>query len=314
MKKLLYLNILLIGLIFTGCPVKTDKTDELLEYNNILIYSDLSSRMEKSPNDTVIIGQLIDYFRNECVKPGIKVNDRSSISFSRINYFKSKCSSVKIDIGEIKSLEEKQSFVNDKSKNGNLSDTINNFKNVVKCNYKEHDFGGLDILSLIYNEINSGNIVKKPSQIIGENDTTKINYHNHLFIFTDGYLEYDKDNGNNQFFFGEPQIENLRQYCIKNHISLKDAIKNKPGFKLRPLKSEYNQLVNLYVLETYDRGLDIESGTLKNTGELSDNNILKTIWQVWAEESGFKGFVWKPLNKQASMSNDFIKNLIQNQN
>lgn len=68
----------------------------------------------------------------------------------------------------------------------------------------------------------------------------------------------------------------------------------------------------MYVLETYDRGLNISDGTLKHTGELSDNNILKTIWQTWAEESGFKSFTWKPLTKSSSLPKDYIKNMIHN--
>lgn len=293
------------------CGCKMPKEDPVvLEYDNLMIYTDLSNRLEKAPNDTMVINQIISYFISECVRPGIKVNDRSSISFSRVNAFKSSCSTAKIDIGEIKSLEEKQLYVNDKSKVNNLSWDIEKFKYNVACNYREKDEGGLDILSLLYNEINTGNSIKKPTFINGENDTSEIIYFNHLILFTDGYLEYNTRTGNSDFYYDQIKIENVRQYCKANNLAPEEAFKNAPKFKLRPLKSENNKYVNLYVMETYDRGLNEKKGTLKNTGDLSDNNILKTVWEIWAKESGFRNFVWKQLTIPSSLPKDYLKRVI----
>jgi hypothetical protein len=282
----------------------------VLEYDNIMIYTDLSNRLEKGPNDTMVINQITNFFVTDCVRPGFKVSDRSSISFSRINTFKSNCSTAKIDIGEIGSLKEKQRYVNDKSETTNLSFDIHKFKETIVCNYKEKDESGLDILSLLYNEINSGNHIKKPTFINGEDDTTKIVFYNHLFLFTDGYLEYNTKSGSSDFYFSQPQIEKVREYCKTNKIAPDEAIKNNPDFKLRPLKSENNKYVRLYIMETYDRGLNEQKGTLKNTGDLSDNNILRLVWQTWASESGFKGFIWKQMTKPSSLPKDYIKAMI----
>lgn len=296
-------------LAFFGCKIPKEEP-VVLEYDNIMIYTDLSSRLEKSPNDTMVINQLANFFVIECVRPGIKVYDRSSISFSRVNMFKSNCSTAKIDIDEIVSLEEKQLYVNDSAKTNNISNDIRKFKETIACNYLEKDQGGLDILSLLYNEMNSGNHIKKPTFINGENDTTKIVFYNHLFLFTDGYLEYDTKTGGSDFYFGQPQIEKVREYCRSNKIAPDEAIKNNPDFKLRPLKSENNKYVNLYIMETYDRGLNEQKGTLKNTGDLSDNNILRIVWQNWASESGFKSFVWKQMTKPSSLPKNYIKSVI----
>ena len=149
----------------TLCGCKFDIPNEepdIIEYDNIMIYTDLSSRMNKNPSDTLVINQIVDFFVKGCVKPGIKVNDRSAISFSRANHQRSNCPSAKIDIGQFKNLEEKQQFVNDKLANSGLSRTILDFKNSIRCNYLERDNGGLDLLSLIYQEVNSGNHIKKP--------------------------------------------------------------------------------------------------------------------------------------------------------
>lgn len=302
---------LIAAVLISGCAVIPDESEsETLTYDNIAIYSDLSNRLNKSPNDTAVINQLVTFFVTDCVKPGVKVNDRSSISFSRVNAYKSKCPVAKIDIGDIKSLEEKQLFVNNKSKAKNLSEVITDFKSQVNCNYRERDIGGLDILSLIYNEVNSGINVKKPAFIIGENDTTEIKYVNHLFIFTDGYLEYSKEAGNTDFYFSQPQIEKVRAFCRANKVSPEDAIKNNINFKLRPLKSENNKYINLYIMETYDRGLNPEKGTILNTGDLSDNNILKTVWQNWALESGYNRFIWKQLTQPSSLTKDYVRSVI----
>ncbi|MFZ1610309.1 MAG: hypothetical protein WAT52_04520 [Chitinophagales bacterium] len=284
----------------------------VLEYNNIMIYTDLSNRLKQSPNDTMVINQIVNYFITDCVRPGIKVNDRSSIAFSRLNIYLSNCAATKIDIGEIKTLEEKQLYVNDKSKTKTLSDDIKLFKENVACNYMEQDKGGLDILSLLYSEINSGNHIKKPKFINGEFDTTTINYSNHIFLFTDGYLEFSKE-GDLDFYFGQKKIESVRIFCKANNVSAEDAIKSNSKFKLRPLKCENNKYVTLYIMETYDRGLNELNGTLKNTGDLSDNNILKTVWETWAYESGFKNFVWKQMTKPNNLPNDYIKTVIVKQ-
>jgi hypothetical protein len=309
MKLIINLTYSICLIALFGCKMPKEES-EVLNYNNILIYTDLSNRLEKVPNDTMLINQLINYFITECVKPGIKVNDRSSIYFSRVNMYNSKCNTARIDIGEQKNLQEKQLYVNNNSKSSTLLSDVDKFKRIVECNYSERDEGGLDILSLLYNEINNGIYIKKPTFILGENDTTYINFTNHLFLFTDGYLEYDTTIGNSDFYFGQPQIEKIRQFCKTNNTLPVEAIKTNPEFKLRPLKAEFNKYINLYILETYDRGLDQQKGTFKYTGDLSDNNILNIIWEAWAKDSGFKSFTWKQMTKPSSAPSDYIKNII----
>ncbi len=313
-----FLVALYISLIFSSCfksctavsnPV--EKEQVILEYNNLLIYSDLSSRMISGPNDKMVIKQIVDYFVKDCVKPGVKVNDRSSIRFSRVNYLGSNCSSPKIDIEQIDN-KDKPKFVNSRSSDGGLSKAIKDFLSDVDCNYSERDKGGLDLLSLIYQEVNSGINIKKPYNRISENgDTTTYNFINHIFIFTDGYLEYSPNSSDEkEFYFGTAEIESVRKFCKENNVSVENAIKNNSKFKIRPLFSKNNKLVNLYVLETTDRGIDIEKGTVRNTGELSDNNILKTVWEIWAKESGFRSFKWNLMTTPGNLPEDFIKNTI----
>jgi hypothetical protein len=312
MRALRTALIIAILIFVYGCKFDIPNDEpKIIEYDNIMIYSDLSSRMYSKPNDTLIINQIIDFFVSDCVKPGIKINDRSAILFSRANYLRSKCPSYKIDIGQFKNLQEKQKFVNNKSENNNLHKAILEFKKSVRCNYRERDKGGLDLLSLIYQEVSAGNHIKKPEYLINETDTITLYFHNHLLIFTDGYLEYSTETGSKDFYYGEPQIEAVRKFCKINKVSPEEAIRNNPQFKIRPLVSENNKLVNLYILETDDRGFNVQKGTIKNTGDLSDNNILRIVWKVWAEESGFRHFEWRRKTTPSNLPSDYVKKLIK---
>lgn len=303
----------IFAIAFSGCTEKccAPETQQELTYENIMIYSDLSSRMNKNPNDKSVISQILDYFVQECVKPGIKVNDRSSVGFSRINHYRSQCPSARIDIESIKNLTEKQKYVNSTSKDRTLKEDIGKFKDQLDCNYLENDSGGLDILSLLYNEINSSKYIKNNTNIFNGKDTTVISYVNHIFIFTDGYLEYSKESGNLELYFGYGEIEKLRQICLDENRSVREILSKCPNMRLKPLDSENNKKINLYIMETDDRGLNEETGTLKHTGELSDNNILRTVWELWAIESGFKSFTWKTVTKSGELPSDYIKSIIK---
>lgn len=307
-----YLSTCLATLMLPSCNFNLPRdTPETLHYDNILIFSDLSNRITTThPNDSLVIMQLMEFFVKDCVKPGAKVNDRSSIFFSRINYFNSKCKPASINIDDFKNLEEKQKFVNNTSTDKNLSKALDQFHNSVVCNYQERDNGGLDILSLMHGFINDGNTIKKSFSIIGESDTTTIHYNNHLFLFTDGYLEFNRTAGNPKFFFGVDEIENVRNYCKANNIKPTEALKKNLTLRIEPLSCEKNKMIHLYILETYDRGLNETKGTLKNSGDLSDNAILEAVWRQWANESGFLSFTWKRLTKPSTLPQDFIKTMI----
>jgi len=309
-KLIFFLSV--IGI--SGCSscnfVLPKGSNNRLSYTNLMIYSDLSNRLNKSPNDSVIIEQIIDFFVKHCVMPGKKVNDRSSIYFSRVNNYNSSCSSANIDLEEIESLEKKQQFVNSINKGSNLTSELVRFRTNVDCMYRERDSVGLDILSLLYTEVNKGDHVKYPRIILGDNDTTYLEYENILFLFTDGYLEYDTIAGGSDFYFSNEKITAIREYCKKNKVAPQDAIRQNIDFRIRPLKSENNKFVDLVLLETYDRGLDGKTGTLKNSGDLSSNNILKCVWSDWAIQSDYKSFTWKEITKSSSLPNDYIYNII----
>lgn len=281
-----------------------------LNYENIAIYSDLSNRMSKNPNDKVVIDQIKKYFVDDCVKPGKKLNDRSSLSFSRMNFFNSQCGTSKIDIEAVGGLEEKSRFVNNKGQGPTLKKALAEFTEGVNCSYLETDLVGLDILSLLYNEVNSGIPIKFSKSVFDGSDSTIFAFRNHIFIFTDGYLEFSKESGNLSLYFGRPEIDKVRALCAQKGQSPLEVLSSCPNLRLMPLKSENNSLVNLYVLETGDRGLLEEAGTLEYSGDLSDNNILQTAWKLWAIESGFRQFSWKTSTKGKRIPANYIKSMI----
>lgn len=285
-------NILFITVVVLFFSCRPKPKNEKLEYNNIIIVSDLSSRINLLPNkDMSEINSLINYFRNECVKPGIKSNDKSSIYFSALTeqeFFG-------IDIDSIKDLAPKQMFVNSTGEftNNGLDFKILKFKENIKHTYETIKNPGLDLISILNEKIHKNSVIKQDITFKTSGKIDSINYNNHLYVFTDGYLEYLNPEQNDQFYFGKPQIERVRQFCNSNKIGVEIALKNNSQLSLPPLKGEKNRFINLHIVETHERDKDFVHNKYLNEDGLRDNQILEAVWRKWALESGFKSFEWK---------------------
>lgn len=273
-----------------------------LNYQNIIILSDLSDRIEPTINGNIPnqqypskdineIDKILKFFKDECVKPGKKIGDKSCISFSTF----SDESIASIDIDKIKDLGAKQQFINSTGKyqNSGLKYEIDIFKQNVQNAYDNIRNKGLDLLSVTIDKIENKSIIKNNTVLTNGIDSTFINYDNHIYIFTDGYLEYKGKSANNQFYFGNPEIEKIRQYCKQNNVDIKTALENNSSLSLPPVKNNKNQLINLHILETHERDKDNKLQTYKNPTGLRDNEILEVVWRKWATQSGFKSFEWK---------------------
>lgn len=288
MKNILIFYLAMLLLASCG----SNPQNKHLTYQNIVILSDLSSRIDnKPPKDTAEIHKIVQYFKNECVKPGEKIGDKSSIFFSS---FSDKVIAT-IDIDKIKNLGDKQQFINSTGKfqNSGLTYQINDFELKVKDAYVNIRNNGLDLISILIEKIENDPIVKMNTYLTNGVDTTFLNYDNHIYIFTDGYLEYLNKNANNQFYFGNSEIEKVRQYCKENNLDIKTALAQNATLCLSPIKNVKNQFVNLHVLETHERDKNDKMQTFKYPLGLRDNEILEEVWRKWATESGFKNFEWK---------------------
>lgn len=263
-----------------------------LSYKNIIILSDMSSRINNMPpKDLHEIHKIVQYFKNECVKPGEKIGDKSSIYFSAC----SEKIAASIDINQIKNLGEKQRFINSTGeyKNSGLVQRIEDFEKSVENVYATTKNPGLDLISVLIEKIENELSVKQNTFITDGVDTTFINYENDIYIFTDGYLEYRNKVANNQFYFGVPEIETIRQYCKTNGVDISEALEMNSSLCLQTIKSKKNQYINLHILETHERDFDTLNQIYKNPKGLRDNEILEEVWRKWAKESGFKNFEWK---------------------
>lgn len=263
-----------------------------LTYQNIIILSDLSSRIDnKLAKDKNEIQKIIQYFKNECVKPGEKIGDKSAICFSS---FSDKVIA-SIDIGKIKNLGEKQQFINSTGKfiNNGLDYQIDDFEKKVNYAYSNLRNNGLDLISMLIEKIENEQIVKESFYLTDGVDTTFVNYDNHIYIFTDGYLEYLNKNANNQFYFGSSEIEKVRQFCRINNLDIPTALEKNHSFKLPVTKSKKNQFINLHVFETHERDKNEKNLNYSHPKGERDNEILEAVWRKWAFESGFKSFEWK---------------------
>ncbi len=292
MKKIV--SIFSIVTLFYSCmPVTQSKH---LTYQNIVIISDMSSRIRNPrfpQKDNNEIYKIVQYFKNECVKPGEKIGDKSSISFSAF----SEKNAASIDIGKIKELSDKQSFINSTGiyKNCGLEKKLSDFEDIVKCLYNRITNPGLDLISLLIEKIENENIVKQDNIITDGIDSTFIHYDNHIYIFTDGYLEYalSQKQQNSQFYFGDLEIKRVRQYCVNNRVGITAALEADKSLCLPVCNSKKSQYINLHILETHERDKDTRFQTYIHSKGLRDNEILESVWRKWAIESGFKNFEWK---------------------
>ena len=279
-------------LCLTSCRIEPESQNKYLKYQNIVILSDMSSRLDNKPSkDIDEIHKIVQFFKNECVKPGEKIGDRSSISFSGF----SGELVASIDLDKIKTTGAKQQFVNSTGayKDDGLDKQITLFENMTKSFYANTRNQGLDLISILIDKIDNDLAIKQNNQLIIGPDTTFISYENDIYIFTDGYLEYLDKQTNSQFFFGSPEIDKVRQACIVTHLDIQKVLKANQSICLPLNKSAKNKLINLHVYETHERDKNEKLQNYKYPKGQRDNEILEAVWEKWAIESGFKSFEWK---------------------
>ena len=280
-----------VMILFASC-IDDQAQNKYMTYQNIVILSDMSSRIDnKPPKDIAEIHKIVHFFRNECVKPGEKIGDKSCISFSAFSEKTSAC----IDINEIKNLGLKQQFINSTGdyKNKGLEEQIGIFEQKVKSDYTSIRNQGLDLISILFEKIENEPIIKKNIILPDGIDTTFVNFENHIYIFTDGYLEYVNKKTNNQFYFGNTEIEKIRQFSLANKMEIIKVLENNKSMCLPISQSKKLNNINLHVFETQERDKDDNLLTYKYPQGQRDNEILEAVWRKWALESGFKSFEWK---------------------
>src|SRR5690606_10745876 len=140
--------------------------------------------LQYPPKDISEILKILEFFKNECVKPGEKIGDKSCISFSTFSNESVAC----IDIDKIKDLGAKQQFINSTGKylDNGLEYEIANFKQKVQNAYDSIRNKGLDLISITIDKIENKPLIKKNTILTNGIDTTFINFDNHIYIFTDG--------------------------------------------------------------------------------------------------------------------------------
>jgi hypothetical protein len=286
-------SIVLFSLILFVASCRPKPVIENLTYQNIIILSDMSNRIGNTvfPNkDTAIIKEIVNYFEKNCVKPGIKISDRSKIYFSTFTI--NNHTSVDIEKFDY-SIKDKQSFVNSTGnyKNSGLKEMLIQFEDSVRLIYSKERNPGLDLISMLIEKINNENIIKKNHTIKIGNKEINLNYINTIYLFTDGYLEFSK-NSNQNFYFGVPQIEKIRNYCLANKMNINEALSSNPNLGIPAYRSPLNSLINLHVLETHERDKNVSEINYKNGPGLRDNEILQAVWTKWANDSGFNNFLW----------------------
>jgi hypothetical protein len=279
------------ALLLSSCG--REPQNKHLTYKNIVILSDMSDRLTRRepPKDLNKIYELIQFFKNECVKPGEKIGDKSCISFSTF----SEKTAASIDISKYKNLVEKQRFINSTGEyqDKGLKQQIEKFNCIVKNVYDTTRNNGLDLISLLIEKISNEPIVKNDTFLTDEIDTTFLHYDNHIYIFTDGYLEYFNKAQNSQYYFGKVEIEKVRQYCTAHSLNILKALESNKSLCLPAYNNKSNKYINLHILETLELDKDLELHVYNHPSGQRDNEILEAVWSKWAKDSGFKDFDWK---------------------
>lgn len=285
-----------ISLLFNSCLPESN--NKHLSYKNIIILSDMSDRIlnEDFPQkDIKEIHKIINFFESECVKPGEKIGDKSSICFSPL----SQNNIISVDIDKIKELGDKQSYINStgKYKNRGLKKDLLEFEKSIAEKYMNINDKGLDLLSILLEKVKNENIIKTDRIITNGIDSTFIHYENDIYIFTDGYLEYSLKANNNQFRFGCTKINQIRKYCKNNKISVEEALNQNPELGLLPVKNGLHRNIQIHVVETFERGFKKKTQNYDYEVGFRDNEILKIVWDKWIIESGFKKPIWRTYNE-----------------
>lgn len=278
--------------LFLLASCDPEPQNKKLTYQNIVIISDMSSRLNNKPSkDIEEIHNIVVFFKDECVKPGQKIGDKSSISFSPF----SQPTITSIDLEKYKTLAEKQSFINSTGnfKNNGLVEHLHIFENKVKNAYANTRNQGLDLISILIDKIENEHIIKKDTSFVNGIDTTFIKYENHIYVFTDGYLEYKNKKENSQFYFSNNEIDKVRKFSTSNKITISKALEIDSSLGLPNQKYGKNKNINLHILETHERDKDDKLQSYKYPKGERDNEILQAVWKKWAIESGFKNFEWK---------------------
>ncbi|CAM3838474.1 MULTISPECIES: hypothetical protein [Flavobacterium] len=284
--------ILIVTLLLNSCIPESN--NKYLTYQNLIILSDMSDRISNKDfpeKDILEIKKIIQYFEKECVKPGEKIGDKSSIHFSPF----SQKNIFSVDLDKIVNLGDKQSFINSTGKyelNG-LKEKLLEFEKIITQKYGSINDKGIDLLSILLEKIQNENMIKKDKIITDGIDTTFVSYENHIYILTDGYLEYTLKTDNHQFRFGPSKIIQLRTYCKKNNINVENALTLNTNLGLIPIKNELNKYINIHVLETHERDFNKKTQNYDNQIGYRDNEILEQVWKKWINESGFKNFEWE---------------------
>jgi hypothetical protein len=277
--------------LFVSCKtnneINIEKTDKLI-LHNIIIISDVTNRITSWPkpiHDTVIIDNLIDYFNQEIIRPGILTNPRHIIQFYNLNPFKqSNCNGIsKIDLFGMRNSIEKSKYVNSKSIGNTLNNDLLNLKETIQCQYKTQDKSGDILNSLNQIFVLDENIMNSQPKYDSILEASQV-WENDVFLFTDGYLEFNNMK-NSKFSTPSSKIIEIRKLCLQNKKNPTDILDTYPNLKIEPILNKAFNHIKLHILETYDRGIDKTTGISKEA--ISDEIILKSLWNKWALESGF---------------------------
>ena len=274
--------ILFTTLIMSQCSKCTTQHKKfVINHSNIIIFRDFSTR--DSPRDTGELKTIfMKHFYEGSVKPKIKINDESCIQYIELPDNEVK---FKKDISTIKELKLKQYYIlndlsNDLTKS--LTEIHYNFSIKNMTNSKKY---GFDLISLMLFNLGHQESLKKDSKpiIAIDGDTLIKKYKNHIYVLSDGFLEFEKDNGPNEYRLNEERIDLIRTEAEKAKLKPYTFLTQHPEFCLKPTDEfiDYDIDFHLIGIETREKN----NGHYIHKDGYRDYQIIAAVWKKWAEDS-----------------------------
>lgn len=291
-------NIFRLGVIFFylsilySCESNDDSRKDKVVFENVILLCDVTNRItnpsyNKPIHDSIILNQILDYFKINIVKPGSSINPQHIISYYNLNPLKkTNCDFVsKIDLNSVPNSMAKAAYVNSKGDGQTLTKDIDLFKRRIECEYGLSDISGDILNSLNTILIQNENVKTAKPSYDSVNDVSK-EWRNTILLFTDGYLEFNNMEDSKHSTNGK--IDEIRKYCFDNKVSPEKAIELNAKFQFLKIINPAFSNSRLFLLETFDRTIDKTTGV--SSLKFSDEYILKALWKNWAKTSGFVEF------------------------
>lgn len=305
----------------SGESVLNGANDNVQEHLNVMFVPDLSNRVREEKPITDI--EIFERLYNDIETNFIHADGKQAFQYDKYRFtltnskliqdYNFPKEGVEIDLARFDFRQkERIDYLKNRVEHGinkDVSKMLETTKRVYSSALQRNGNMGTDIWSF-FNKLSATDIME-PGSLPALKKGVLREYRNVIVLLTDGYLELgdgkDKlEKGSRSLTQG--MINEFRKDFLKN-ANGRDLAKffTDEGYGIKPLDNQLLAHTEIVVLEINDRSAD-QAG---NTGDISDETIIKLFWNEWFKRSGVKA--WKLESKVSSLSklDAIIKEVIE---